>query len=89
MHGLKMPKIPKKRNFYENRPIFSKKFAKSGGFLRVCGGFCGVFCVFALSCPDFCVFFVICKKYLCEFAICGKITENQERIKCRCLTNLQ
>jgi len=37
-------------------------------------------------CP---VFFVICKKHLCEFAICGKITENQERMKCRCLTNLQ
>lgn len=53
-----MPKIPKNRNFYENRPIFSQKIAKSGGFLRVCGDFRGVFCVFALSCPGFCVFFV-------------------------------
>ena len=53
-----MPKILKNRNFYENRPIFSQKIAKSGGFLRVCGDFCGVFCAFALSCPGFCMFFV-------------------------------
>ena len=37
-------------------------------------------------CP---MFLCVYKKQLCEFAICGKITENQERIKCRCLTNLQ
>ena len=36
-------------------------------------------------CP---MFLCVYKKQLCEFAICGKITENQERIKCRCLTNL-
>ncbi len=37
-------------------------------------------------CP---MFLCVYKKQLCEFAICGKITENQERIKCRCLTNLR
>jgi len=48
-------KSPKKS---KKRPALSVKFAKNGGFLRVCGGFWTLFGVFALFCPKIGIFFI-------------------------------
>ena len=62
-----MQKTPKSRIFGEIRPIFILKIAKSGGFLRVCGGFygCCPFLPWIFRC--FCGGLKYCLRYLFRF----------------------